>query len=130
MKLQLYMSKLLLLMLVTWSDSFKISSFRHLGQSLSLRSLSPLYCSPSPSPPSEGSPNVTDYVTQGYGVSYIGGDPCSSKYNDDPFEEQVEKPDAWVEMAKRIDEIVKRENEKERLGKEAQLKENDKQGAE
>jgi hypothetical protein len=27
-----------------------------------------------------------------YGVSYIGGDPCGSKYNDDPFDVQVQKP--------------------------------------
>lgn len=29
-----------------------------------------------------------------YGVSYIGGDPCGSKYNDDPFDVQVQKPGA------------------------------------
>jgi hypothetical protein len=27
-----------------------------------------------------------------YGVSYIGGDPCGSKYNVDPFDRQVQKP--------------------------------------
>lgn len=27
-----------------------------------------------------------------YGVSYIGGDPCGSKYNNDPFDAQVQKP--------------------------------------
>lgn len=30
-----------------------------------------------------------------YGVSYIGGDPCGSKYNDDPFDAQVQKPGMW-----------------------------------
>ena len=27
-----------------------------------------------------------------YGVSYIGGDPCGSKLNDDPFDTQIQKP--------------------------------------
>ena len=31
-----------------------------------------------------------------YGVSYIGGDPCGSKYNDDPFDVQVTKPGTIV----------------------------------
>ena len=32
----------------------------------------------------------------------MGGDPCSSPYNTDPFDEQEDKPDAWEEMKKRI----------------------------
>jgi predicted esterase len=32
----------------------------------------------------------------------LGGDPCSSPYNTDPFDEQEDKPDAWEEMKKRI----------------------------
>ena len=37
-----------------------------------------------------------------FGVSYIGQDVCGSKYNDDPFGEQKDKPDAWALMKMRI----------------------------
>lgn len=37
-----------------------------------------------------------------YGVSYIGGDPCGSKYNNDPFDTQVTKPGMPDDMKMRI----------------------------
>jgi len=37
-----------------------------------------------------------------FGISYIGQDVCGSKYNDDPFSEQKNKPDAWTLMKERI----------------------------
>lgn len=40
--------------------------------------------------------------TSEYGVSYIGGDPCGSKYNDDPFDAQVTKPGMPDDMKARI----------------------------
>jgi len=40
--------------------------------------------------------------TSEYGVSYIGGDPCGSKYNDDPFDTQVTKPGMPDDMKARI----------------------------
>lgn len=41
-----------------------------------------------------------------YGVSYIGGDPCGSKYNDDPFDTQVQKPGMPDDMKARIQALV------------------------
>lgn len=32
-----------------------------------------------------------------YGISYIGGDPCGSKYNDDPFDAAKSKPQTSVQ---------------------------------
>lgn len=52
-----------------------------------------------------------------YGVSYIGGDPCGSKYNDDPFDASVDvvKPGMPDEMKIRIAamaaEILKKGND-------------------
>jgi len=44
--------------------------------------------------------------TASFGVSYIGGDPCGSKYNDDPFDvhanDDVGKPGMPEEMKDRI----------------------------
>jgi len=37
-----------------------------------------------------------------WGVSFIGGDPCGSKYNDDPFDAQVQKPGMPDDMKARI----------------------------
>lgn len=38
-----------------------------------------------------------------YGVSFMGGDPCGSKYNDDPFDETKEKkPGIPEDMKARI----------------------------
>lgn len=41
-----------------------------------------------------------------YGVSYIGGDPCGSKYNNDPFDVQVQKPGMPEDMKARIQALV------------------------
>mmetsp|Transcript_32797 Transcript_32797/g.37964 ORF Transcript_32797/g.37964 Transcript_32797/m.37964 type:complete len:116 (-) Transcript_32797:9-356(-) len=45
-----------------------------------------------------------------WGVSYIGGDPCSSKYNDDPFDasKRIEKPGLPDDMKARIDALVEK----------------------
>eukprot|EP00587_Corethron_hystrix_P010299 CAMPEP_0113320646 /NCGR_PEP_ID=MMETSP0010_2-20120614/14390_1 /TAXON_ID=216773 ORGANISM="Corethron hystrix, Strain 308" /NCGR_SAMPLE_ID=MMETSP0010_2 /ASSEMBLY_ACC=CAM_ASM_000155 /LENGTH=128 /DNA_ID=CAMNT_0000178507 /DNA_START=84 /DNA_END=470 /DNA_ORIENTATION=+ /assembly_acc=CAM_ASM_000155 len=32
------------------------------------------------------SPDTASPTSSSYGVSFIGGDPCGSKYNDDPFD--------------------------------------------
>jgi hypothetical protein len=44
-----------------------------------------------------------------WGQSFIGQDVCGSRYNDDPFAEQGNKPDAWEEMKKRIKAIEDKE---------------------
>ena len=46
-----------------------------------------------------------------YGAHYCGGDPCSSGYNDDPFDEQASKPDDFAAFKKRVQAIVDREAE-------------------
>ena len=43
-----------------------------------------------------------------WGVSYIGGDPCGSKYNDDPFDNKPSKPGFPDDMKARIEAIVER----------------------
>jgi hypothetical protein len=45
-----------------------------------------------------------------YGVSYIGGDPCGSKYNDDPFDasKDVFKPGMPDDMKDRIAALAAR----------------------
>ena len=35
-------------------------------------------------------------------MSFMGGDPCASSYNDDPFDEQDAKPDALAELRRRV----------------------------
>ncbi len=52
-----------------------------------------------------------------YGVSYIGGDPCGSKYNDDPFDVQVTKPGMPDDMKARIQALAEKKK-KEQLEKE------------
>ena len=37
-----------------------------------------------------------------FGMSFMGGDPCASSYNDDPFDEQDAKPDALAELRRRV----------------------------
>ena len=46
----------------------------------------------------------TEVKASTYGVSYIGGDPCGSKYNDDPFDasREVSKPGMPDDMKDRI----------------------------
>ena len=57
-----------------------------------------------------------------YGVSYIGGDPCGSKYNDDPFDAaaQISKPgmpDDAKERIRLLAEKMKRKQEEEEKAK-------------
>ncbi|KAL3942080.1 MAG: hypothetical protein SGBAC_003676 [Bacillariaceae sp.] len=54
-----------------------------------------------------------------YGVSYIGGDPCGSKYNDDPFDVQVQKPGMPDDMKARIQALVDRKVAEEKAAEEA-----------
>ena len=49
-----------------------------------------------------------------WGVSYIGGDPCGSKYNDDPFDNKPSKPGFPNDMKARIEALAaqkKKEND-------------------
>ena len=55
-----------------------------------------------------------------YGVSYIGGDPCGSKYNDDPFDAAAHQsgskpgmPDDAKERIRLLAERMKRKREEE-----------------
>jgi|EP00979_Chaetoceros_neogracilis_P012229 hypothetical protein len=41
-----------------------------------------------------------------WGVSYIGGDPCGSKYNDDPFDATPTKPGFPDDMKARIEALA------------------------
>jgi hypothetical protein len=41
-----------------------------------------------------------------HGVSYIGGDPCGSKYNNDPFDLQGQTPGMRDDMKKFIQALV------------------------
>jgi hypothetical protein len=52
-----------------------------------------------------------------YGVSYIGGDPCGSKYNDDPFDAKTSKPGMPDDMKARIQALA-----------EKKMRENDEKG--
>jgi hypothetical protein len=62
---------------------------------------------------SSSSKNTTTIVTPQWGVSYIGGDPCGSKYNDDPFDVQVQKPGMPDDMKARIQALVDAQKDKE-----------------
>jgi len=55
-----------------------------------------------------------------YGVSYIGGDPCGSKYNDDPFDAAAAQggarpgmPDDAKERIRLLAEKMKRKQQQE-----------------
>lgn len=43
---------------------------------------------------------------QNWGVSYIGGDPCGSKYNDDPHDNKPSKPGFPDNMKARIEALA------------------------
>ena len=47
-----------------------------------------------------------------WGESFIGQDVCGSKYNNDPFDGMDNKKDAWKEMKKKIELIVKENGKK------------------
>lgn len=41
-----------------------------------------------------------------WGVSYIGGDPCGSKYNNDPFDSKPSRPGFPDDMKARIEALA------------------------
>ena len=53
-----------------------------------------------------------------YGVSFIGGDPCGSKYNSDPHDARVEKPGMPDSMKARIQALADQRMQKEKLDQE------------
>lgn len=59
-----------------------------------------------------------------WGQSFIGQDVCGSKYNDDPFGEHGDKPNAWEEMKKRIAAATARLQAEEEAKKQEQIQEN------
>ena len=50
-----------------------------------------------------------------YGVSYIGGDPCGSKYNSDPFDTKVSKPGMPDDMKARIQALAEKKLKEKRV---------------
>ena len=46
-----------------------------------------------------------------WGVSYIGGDPCGSKLNDDPFDTKSSKPGLPDDMKARIEALAERKKQ-------------------
>lgn len=63
----------------------------------------------------ETSPNAKINVE--WGVSYIGGDPCGSIYNQDPFDEKPSKPGFPDDMKARIEALAreKRKQSEEKM---------------
>ena len=58
-----------------------------------------------------------------YGVSFIGGDPCGSKLNDDPHDVKMQKPGMPDDMKARIQALTekrKRDEEEPRIKKESE----------
>ena len=55
-----------------------------------------------PCPTSDTKPEPTKVDDPLLGMSFMGGDPCSSPYNDDPFDELDAKPDAMAELKRRV----------------------------
>lgn len=60
-------------------------------------------------------PLTSDSENVEWGVSYIGGDPCGSKYNDDPFDasKEVSKPGMPDSMKARIDAMAAKKLEEQ-----------------
>ncbi len=58
-----------------------------------------------------------DSSSASYGVSFIGGDPCGSKYNDDPFDATKEaafKPGFPDDMKARIEALAAKKLEEQK----------------
>jgi hypothetical protein len=74
---------------------------------------------PAPDNTEASSSSKTTTTEPQWGVSYIGGDPCGSKYNDDPFDVQGQKPGMPDDMKARIQALVdqKQQEEKENESK-------------
>ena len=63
--------------------------------------------------------NTNEESTAVYGVSYIGGDPCGSKYNDDPFDSSAEnsfKPGLPDDMKDRIAALAAKKSQEKKEG--------------
>lgn len=58
---------------------------------------------------------ISENKTVEWGVSYIGGDPCGSIYNQDPFDNKPSKPGFPDDMKARIDALA-REKRKQMEG--------------
>ena len=64
---------------------------------------------------SESEPEVIDDEIKPraeFGVSYIGGDPCGSKYNSDPFDTKISKPGMPDDMKARIQALAEKKMKK------------------
>ena len=59
-------------------------------------------------------PKTTTTTEPQWGVSYIGGDPCGSKYNDDPFDAKVQNPGMPNDMKARIQALVDQKKQREK----------------
>mmetsp|Transcript_7294 Transcript_7294/g.12213 ORF Transcript_7294/g.12213 Transcript_7294/m.12213 type:complete len:122 (+) Transcript_7294:263-628(+) len=58
-----------------------------------------------------------DSTSASFGVSFIGGDPCGSKYNDDPFDATKEaafKPGFPDDMKARIEQLAAKKLEEQK----------------
>ncbi|KAL3797049.1 hypothetical protein ACHAWO_006685 [Cyclotella atomus] len=107
-----------------WSPSIHIQQHKNPESKKYRKSF--LY-SKSEAGPSDSSDPVTEIINKSdsnqpsaaFGVSFIGGDPCGSKYNDDPFgaSKDVVKPGMPDEMKDRIAamaaELLKKQQSKE-----------------
>jgi hypothetical protein len=60
-----------------------------------------------------------------YGVSYIGGDPCGSKYNDDPFDRKMQRPGMPDDMKARIQALADKKVAEEEKAAATRCAEND-----
>jgi hypothetical protein len=90
-----------------WSPSIDLQQHRYLGSKT---------VSKSKASPSDSSDPVTEIIgkseskqsSAAFGVSFIGGDPCGSKYNDDPFDasKDVVKPGMPDEIKDRIADMA------------------------
>ena len=60
-----------------------------------------------------------------YGVSFMGGDPCGSKYNDDPFDATKEKkPGIPDDMKARIAALAEQKKKEAEAAKQAESESN------
>ena len=68
------------------------------------------------SSPDEMSDTTSDADSVEWGVSYIGGDPCGSKYNDDPFDasKEIAKPGMPDSMKARIADLAEKKLQQQR----------------
>jgi hypothetical protein len=60
----------------------------------------------------------SDSTAVEWGVSFIGGDPCGSKYNNDPFAADVQKPGMPDDMKARIAALAAKRLKEQKVKKE------------